>query len=107
MTYRPILLPPIRSEALLESARGMPCTLRLHRECNDWSVVACHLPGLPGSPRRATSDLHVCYGCGPCHDLIDKRRRDGEWSHEDLLRALCETHMLMKQHGLIEIKEGK
>lgn len=72
----PMLLPKVRSEALMHECRNMPCELRiasfLGLPCaGDDTVVGCHIEGSIGKGTSTkVSDLFVAAGCRVCHDLL-------------------------------------
>lgn len=103
-------LAKIRSEAITDSAHGMPCSLRLPGICNHRpeTCVFCHLPGIGKGIGTKVSDLHGCYGCSACHDAIDR------WTWEEkgltaaivldaMLRGLAETQARLVDAGIIVV----
>ncbi len=117
MSYAPALLPKIRSEALLQAVRGMPCTLRVasfipgHRCAPDSTVVPCHVGRVGKGMATKVSDLFVAAGCMHCHDLVDMR--DSRWKyladhhgaqvHQRVLAGLMETQTMLVMRGAIVI----
>jgi len=102
------LLPKVRSAALMASANGQTCTLRLPGICNHNSatVVLCHLPGIGKSARSKVTDLHSAYGCSACHTAIDthgyeKRGLSAAIVLDAMLRGHCETMAHWVDQGLI------
>jgi len=76
----PHLLPKVRSRALLQAVRNMPCTLRVstfypgHLCSSQDTVVPCHLDRTIGKGiGTKVSDLFVAAGCDHCHAIIDGR----------------------------------
>lgn len=98
------------SSAITRSARGMHCTVRLAMPCaSPETVVYAHLY-MTG--RRAASqpkeDLHGCYACKACHDIID--RRGDEWLALDplliaerTLDGMMETQKILLERGLFRL----
>ena len=114
----PMLLPKIRSEALILATHDMPCTLRLAsflgRPCAG-SVMAVHLDMVGGKGiGTKVTDLAVAAGCDACHRLLDGRDRQG-WTHlldnyptafmQQCLRALVETQARLVAAGIIIVKD--
>jgi hypothetical protein len=74
----PDLLPKVRSEALMDACRHMPCTLRVasfvgQRCAPQDTVVGCHLATIGKGVSTKVSDLYVAAGCFHCHRIIDGR----------------------------------
>lgn len=112
----PHMLPKIRSEALLQAVREMPCTLKLAgmggMVCGG-RIDPCHLPVFGKGTGTKVSDLYVVAGCRNCHDLLDGRNPagikisqlyPGAWGHQ-LLRALCHTQALLIRRGVIQVTD--
>lgn len=111
----PELLPKVRSAALRQAIRGMPCSLRISsiigRECAARStVVPCHLPTIGRGISTKVTDLAVAAGCHHCHDLLDMRRWR-TFTHSEtaeitgrLLHALVETQARLVMAGIIEVR---
>lgn len=113
----PHLLPKVRSPALMDACRDLPCTLKLAtfipEPCAPQNtVVGCHLPVFGKGTGTKVSDLYVAAGCSLCHDLLDGRDpRGGKWRsahpaewHGQILRALCQTQALMVERGIITVQ---
>lgn len=103
-----VLLPKVRSDQLMASAMGMPCSLRLPGICNHnpATTVRAHLPGIGKSNASKVSDLHSAYACSACHDAIDrftweKRGLTAAMVLDAMLRGLCETQARDVGLGLI------
>ncbi len=85
MIQNPHLLPKIRSAAMMDAVRGMPCAIRIaglipgHRCAGQETVVPCHMPTIGKGIATKVSDLFVAAGCLHCHDLIDRRDNRIEW----------------------------
>lgn len=108
--YNPALLPKIRSRALLNGVRGMPCALRIssfipgHRCAPDDTVVPCHVGKIGKGLSTKVSDLHIVAGCQHCHDLADGRDNRIHWIAERYPAALWEriaSGMMETQSRLI------
>lgn len=110
----PVLLPKVRSDALMNAAHGMPCSLRLPGICNHNSAttVMCHLPGIGKSVASKVSDLHTAFGCSACHTAIDtfgweRRGLSAAVVLDAMLRGHAETQARLVALGIITIKGGK
>lgn len=120
-TYRPEMLPKVRSDLIMSSAQGMPCTIRIAsfvpgRRC--WgqdTTVSCHLPVWGKGVSTKCTDMACAYGCGACHAIIDgpdKEAREylfkkyGAAMFERMLNGLTETHALMLQAGVINVPDA-
>lgn len=104
------LLPKVRSKAIMASARGQPCSLRLPGYCNHnvLTTVCAHLPGIGKGTGTKVSDLHVAYMCSECHRAMDLNlvEQDGTfWKW--VLRAHCETQARMVEAGIITVPDGE
>lgn len=117
----PTLLPKVRSEALMDECRNMPCELRIASfiglPCEHQStVVGCHIEGSIGKGvSTKVSDLFVAAGCRLCHDLlsgVDPRglviaqQYPSAFWHQ-VMRANQATISRWIMAGLIEIPDGK
>ena len=76
---------------LRKAARNKPCTIRLPGVCDGGgeSTVLAHyrLAGHCGIGQKPI-DLLAAFGCGPCHDVADGRRKsDLEWGFVRLCHA--------------------
>ena len=93
---------------ITESARGMPCQVRLNGCMPDnETVVYAHLNG--GGMGTKRSDLHGMYACLNCHDIIDGRRQldppiESEWLEHQILRAVIHTQKILLRKRLIKLK---
>lgn len=108
MFVNPVLLPKVRSDLLMQSARGQACSLRLPGICNhrNETVVLAHLPGIGKSMASKVSDLHTAYACGACHTAIDtfgweRRGLTAAIVLDAMLRGHAETQARMVGMGLI------
>lgn len=121
MTYRPHMLPKVRSSLIMASAAGSPCTLRIATfvpglMCADRSTtVGAHLPiGGKGTSTKGT-DMAVAFACGVCHRLLDepspmeRKYLDsyGGAVLDRMLRGLVETHALLIDQGIIVIPDAE
>lgn len=95
MIVNPHLLPKVRSESLRDSARLMPCTLRIGTfvglPCAGLDTnVMCHMPVHGKGVATKVSDLHMACGCARCHDLLDERDNRGAIIREKYPHAFWE-----------------
>lgn len=94
------------SKKIRSAARGQYCTLRLS-ECNfnDETTVLAHLPnGFKGMGMKGFDTVAV-FACSNCHDAIDGRTNNaGPVDWRDVTRALAETHSVLIQLKIIEVK---
>jgi hypothetical protein len=118
MMLNPQMLPKIRSEAIMQSAQGQPCSLRVAgfvgMQCSgNATVVGCHLPVVGRGVGTKATDLAVAYGCSVCHEIIDGRDQNARAIilerypaafFERLLNALVETQARMVGAGIIKVK---
>ena len=104
---------------LRTAARGKPCTLRILGVCRDDPehklTVLNHINGLrqdtpvmfaaASGTGTKSDDRAAVYGCGPCHDVIDRRQQGGKhgWGQHEkerwwyLANALIETRILQEE----------
>lgn len=98
----------MKSQALRDSARDKPCTLRL--ECcnfNPATSVLAHVPcGQKGMGMKGPDYLAVI-ACSDCHDALDGRSRRATVTKYDITRALAETWAYWLSVGLVSIKGAK
>jgi hypothetical protein len=95
---------PIRSQALLDSARGQPCTLNFEVCNNDpETTVSCHVNGDVHGGARKDDDTSTVHGCSACHMYMDQGGWIGKISQTVLLRhivrALLRTNRNRWQRG--------
>jgi hypothetical protein len=88
---------PIRSQALMDSARGQPCTLKFEVCNNDpETTVSCHIHGDIFGGARKDDDTSTVHGCSACHMYMDQGGWVGRISLTILLqhivRALLRTN---------------
>jgi hypothetical protein len=114
MILPPVLLPKVRSERIMSSASGMPCSLRLPGICNHnpATTVTAHLPGIGKSMGSKVSDLHTAFACSACHTAIDtfgweRRGLTAAMVLDAMLRGHAETQARMVHMGVIEISDAR
>lgn len=121
MIQNPNMLAKVRSDALTESCRDMPCTLRIGTfigiPCSGPdTVVGAHLPVFGKGMATKVSDIHIIAGCFSCHNLLDwerdprgaiiaERYPDAFWNQ--VFRAYCETISRWVHAGLIVVPGAK
>lgn len=114
------LLPKVRSRTLMDAMQHMPCSLRistfLGQPCAPQAtVVGAHLAVGGKGMASKTSDLCVVAACFTCHQLLDGvdkrgmaiRERYPAAFHEQVLRALAETHSRLLEAGVITVQGGE
>ena len=95
-----------KSNTIRKSARGEECTLRLDC-CNGdpETTIFAHLQFFAWSGMAMKGDdILGVYACSSCHDSLDGRITTDFWGWEDVLRALGETIMRLKNKGIVTIK---
>lgn len=94
------------SKKIRNAARDQYCTLRLS-ECNfnTETTVLAHLPsGTKGMGMKGFDTIAV-FACSNCHDSIDSRTSNtGPIDWRDVTRALAETHAVLIQLNILEVK---
>ena len=94
------------SKKIRNAARGQSCTLRLS-DCNfnPETTVLAHLPnGFKGMGMKGLDSVAV-FACSSCHDAIDGRvHNTGPIDWRDITRALAETHAILIDAGIVEVK---
>lgn len=116
----PDLLPKVRSEALRQACRDMPCTLRIASFAGipcapQNTVVPCHLPTIGKGVGTKVSDLYIAAGCHTCHSLLDGRDKRAfviadtypAAFAERLMRGNHETIGHWVAMGLIHVEGGE
>jgi hypothetical protein len=116
MITNPMLLPKVRSEAIMAAADGQPCSLRIASfvglSCAG-SVVGCHLPVIGKGISTKVTDLAVAFGCHICHEILDGRAQNLQEQIIDkypaayanrLLNALVETQARLVGMGIITVE---
>lgn len=119
--HNPMMLPKVRSDAIMAAAEGSPCTLRIAsfipgRRCTGQdTTVGTHLPIWGKGTSTKVTDMAVAFGCHACHDIIDgvdqeARRylaeKFGAAMTERMLHGLTETHALLIDRGIIQIPDA-
>ena len=121
LTFNPHLLPKVRSEAIMRSAQGQPCSLRVAsfvgKPCAGIDTVVCaHIPGIGKGMGTKVSDLFVAYACQRCHDIVDGRDagafklildRYSAAFGERLRLAMMETQSRMLGAEIIVVPDGR
>ena len=99
----------LKSTKITQSAKGEDCTLRIPGVCNfnPETTIFAHINGA-GMALKA-HDIHGCYSCSSCHDVIDNRNHPYlmtvpafETLRSETLRAMIETQSILIQKGLIK-----
>ena len=116
----PHLLPKVRSDAIMASACGQECALRvgtfIGRRCaGRETTVACHVGVIGKGMATKCSDLHIAYGCSVCHDIVDGRDRTSldvilanypvAYANR-IFAAVCETQSILIGDGIITVPDG-
>ena len=91
-----------------KSARNEDCSVRLPSVCNfnPETTIFAHL-GNSFSAANRSNDIHGCYCCSDCHDVIDGRRKttlaviDLQIAKYD---AMMETQLKLMEKELLCIK---
>ena len=103
---------------LRKGAKGKPCTLRILGVCRDDPeqklTVLNHINGLrqdtpimfaaASGISTKSDDRAAVLGCGPCHDIIDRREKGGKFGWEQhekdrwwyIANALIETRIIQE-----------
>jgi hypothetical protein len=106
----------IASQAVIDSARGAPCSARFPGICNHdpATTVWCHLSGGrfgKGMGMKAHDVLGFA-GCSACHEYYDR----GHATHpilttdellEGVLGAVCESYVRMIVSGIIIVPQSE
>lgn len=116
--YRPHMLPKVRSDKLMASAAGMPCTLRIAsfipglRCSGPETTVMAHLPIWGKGIGTKVTDIGAAFGCDVCHRILDQpgseeaRYIEQHYRAAMMHRLLCgltETLTILMDEGIIEI----
>ena len=92
----------VRSQKILDSAKGQDCTLRLDGcTFNNEQTVYCHVGSAGGWAMKCGDNMGV-YACYSCHTAIDGRFRKDFAG--DILRAVEETQQILFDLGLLKTK---
>lgn len=100
---------PIRSRALLNSARGQPCAMKFPNVCNgDWSTtVSAHIIDETAGMGIKADDTSTVHCCESCHTYYDQKRWIGELSKavvlDIVLRAMQRTLRNRVERGILTI----
>lgn len=104
---------PIRSRALLDSAKGAPCTMQVPGVCNrDWSTtVSAHLHDDGFGMAEKADDCSTAHLCSACHAWLDQGHWLGKVSEAEMLRlvlrALQRTLRYRIEHKFMRIDLDK
>lgn len=92
----------IRSQKVINTARGAPCALRLPGICNSnpETTVWAHLNGFGKGMGIKTHDILGFPACSSCHAAYDTGKDRSQYTG-DALRALCETLVALVLSGLV------
>jgi putative nuclease YbcO-like protein len=122
MILNPHMLPKVRSDLIMASAAGEPCSLRISSFCPGHScsgtntTIGAHLPVFGKGFNSKVTDTAVAFACYNCHlilDGVDKARSDFITENystalmERLLNGLVETHLRLIMAGVIVISDGR
>lgn len=100
---------------LTESARGVPCQIRMVGICNHnpETSVLCHANGSAAGKGigMKSPDILGAIGCSACHDVVDRRTPlPLGMTRVDVLLAFWQGHArtvcIWIETGLIEIERG-
>lgn len=94
------------SKKIRNSARGKNCQVRIPSVCNHNSetVILAHVGKGAGMGQKC-DDIHATYACSACHDVIDRRVRQGSanevmvYAYEGMVR----TQKLLLEQELIQV----
>lgn len=94
------------SKKIRNSARGQNCQVRIPSVCNHNSetVILAHVGKGSGMGQKC-DDIHATYACSACHDVIDRRVRQGNanevmvYAYEGMVR----TQKLLLEQELIQV----
>ena len=99
----------MKTSKIRQSAKQEQCTVRIPGICNHnpATTVLAHvaLKGLSGIGMKP-SDIHACYACSSCHDVIDGRVQTQFTPLEILvwkLEAVFRTQLKLLEKDLIRI----
>lgn len=92
----------IRSQKIINTARGAPCALRLPGVCNNdpATTVWAHLNGFGKGMGLKTHDILGFPACSACHSAFDTGKNRSAYIG-DALRALCETLVGLVLSGIV------
>jgi len=119
--YFPQRLPKVRSTAITSAAMGSPCTARLASflglQCESRATtVNAHLPVLGKGTSTKVTDMASSFTCSLCHDILDRRRPELFDAIAErypagialrMLESLVETHAILIDMGVIQVKDAR
>lgn len=93
---------------ITDSAKGEDCTVRIPGICNyqPETTVYAHINSvrLGHGVGKKNQDIHGCYACSSCHDVIDGRRKSafGKEAIKNMqYEAVMETQLKLIEKGLL------
>lgn len=97
----------IRSQKVIDTARGAPCALRLPGICNNdpATTVWAHLNGFGKGMGMKTHDFLGFPACSSCHAAYDTGKDRSKYVG-DALRALCETLVALVLSGVVSVPQN-
>ena len=115
MTYRPHMLPKVRSAKIMAHASGQPCTLRIAsffgvRCSGSNTTVGAHLPTAGKGIATKSTDMAVVFACDECHRLLDSQQAAMHYpvaTLDRMIAALIETHAILITEGVIVIPDAE
>ena len=122
MNYQnPHNLPKVRSDAIMQAARGIPCQLRIsnfipgHNCADDSTCVMAHPQSFGKGVNTKVSDLGTTITCLHCHDLLDGRDKRINWIIDNYPTAVSErltlgilaTLQILVDMGVIVVPDGE
>jgi hypothetical protein len=119
MIHNPAMLPKVRSERIMDYAKGQPCSLRIasfitgQRCADNDTCVMCHMPVFGKGTSTKVSDLFVAIGCHTCHAIqegklgVELRHRYPAAYTERLWLGMCETQARLAMDGIITIPDAE
>lgn len=94
------------SKKIRNSARGQECQVRIPGVCNrnNETVILAHVGGGAGMGQKC-DDIHATYACSACHDVIDRRVRQGNASEVQVYayEGMVRTQKLLLEQKLIQV----
>lgn len=118
----PHMLPKLRSKAIMRSAKGKPCSLRIaslyigHRCDGPETTICAHLPIFGKGMKTKVTDTAVVYACIACHDILDGVDMEKQtWIleryptafYERLIHGQNETLLRMIMDGIIVVPDAR
>lgn len=95
--------------SLRQSAKGMACLVRIPGVCSfdESTTVLAHIRCKNTGVGMKSHDLHGAYCCARCHDVLDGRVKQGDFSKAELrlmhLEGMVRSQLSMLAHGYISI----